>query len=478
MRNPKMKLPGFNIDIINKTTAKNRSVFSTKTKIFCEPTELCIILFDIIQNSSGIRLVQLNFRLDNLDIYTAYDIAIGIEECKKQGIQFIGFSEQLSMSHMLALCFCDFRICPPLVGPLFFSLNFKHFVLNKGGKYFQSVKIGEKKLPLINVLNEKLNETALKEERELGDDIILKCINIILLAIPQKNSLKNYYSTAVELTENNLLTHVCYEEYILQNIPTLNKIKWKYKFIHKVNLISYFSKVKQRLNRNFYILEIKSSYWDELNSLNELRRQLSILYNSKTTKGLLLIVNHKGGSYESADRIWCLINLLKKKIPVYVYIKVAASSGYCIASTGDEIFINPCGYLGNVGTILFSANHDSILNQFGIEVINNISSPLKKDPIDSDNLIDKARIAFTLFINRIAESRKLEIETVSNLMDGSNFNSNESVLNKFADSEETLISVLSKIRFAKNFNFVFVKESETFFSRFLNKLLLSTMHNY
>lgn len=462
-----MKQSGLDIDVIEKTTVKSRSLFSFKSKIFCEPTELCLLLYNLLRKETEISFVKLNFRVDDLDIYTAYDIAIAIEECKKRDIKFVGFSEQLSLSHFLAICFCDFRICPPLVGQLSFTLNFKHFVLNESSKYFQSVKIGEKKLPLIDFTNEKLNDAALKAEKELGDEMINKCINIILKAIPQKQNLKSHYSTAVELTENDLLTHVCYEEYLTSNIPALKDIKWKYKEIHKTNFNSTFSKLRQRASQHFYILEIKSNYWEELNSLTDLRQQLTHIHNLKTAKGLLLIVNYKGGSYESADRIWCLINVLKKKIPVYVYVKVAASSGYCIASTGEKIFINPCGYLGNVGTILFSINYDNILNRLGVDVINNISSPLKNDTTASDILNSRAQIAFTLFINRIAESRKLKIETVSNLMDGSNFNSTKSVANKFADSEDTFISILNNLQESINPNFVFIKKLESFFERII-----------
>ena len=470
-----MKQSGLDIDVIEKTTVKSRSLFSFKSKIFCEPTELCLLLYNLLHNETEISFVKLNFRVDDLDIYTAYDIAIVIEECKKRNIKFVGFCEQLSLSHFLAICFCDFRICPPLVGHLSFTLNFKHFILNESSKYFQSVKIGEKKLPLIDFTNEKLNDAALKAEREIGDEMINKCISIILKAIPQKQNFKSHYSTAVELTESNLLTHVCYEEYLTSNIPTLKNIKWKYKEIQKTNFNSTFSKLKQRASQHFYILEIKSNYWEELNSLTDLRQQLIHIHNLKTAKGLLLIVNYKGGSYESADRIWCLINVLKKKIPVYVYVKVAASSGYCIASTGENIFINPCGYLGNVGTILFTTNYDNILNRFGIDVINNISSPLKNDTTASDILNSRAQIAFTLFINRIAESRKLKIETVSNLMDGSNFNSTESVANKFADSEETFISILTNLQQLNNHNFVIVKKNETFLRQILKNFIPNSL---
>jgi ClpP class serine protease len=477
MFNPKMKQRGLDIDVIEKTTVKSRSFLSLKSKIFCEPTELCFLLYNLLRDETEISFIKLNFRVDDLDIYTAYDIASAIEECKKRNIKFVGFSEHLSLSHFLAISFCDFRICPPLVGHLSFTLNFKHFVLNESSKYFQSVKIGEKKLPLVEFDNEKLNEAALKAERELGIVIINKCISIILKAIPQTKNFKSNYSTAVELTEDNLLTHVCYEEYLTSNIPALKNIKWKYKGIRKTNFNSTFSKLKQRASKHFYILEIKSDYWDELNSLTDLRQQLTHIHNLKTAKGLLLIVNYKGGSYESADRIWCLVNILKKKFPVYVYIKVAASSGYCIASTGEKISINPCGYLGNVGTILFSPNYDNILNRFGIDVINNISSPLKNDTTTSAILNSRAQIAFTLFINRIAESRKLKIETVNNLMDGSNFNSTQSVENKFADNEETFISLLEKLRLenSKSCRFILVKKPESFMSRIINLHAINTM---
>lgn len=471
-----MKLIGLNIDVVeNSSYTKNRSVFSLDSKIFCEPTELCLILFNLLQNPGQVSCVKICFRVYDLDIYTAYDIAIAIEECKKLNIKFIGYSEQLSLSHFLAMCFCNYRICPPLVGKLSFSLNFKHFIINNSDLLFQCVKVGHKKLPLISLTSEKLDESALIKEKELGEEIINKCIAIILRAIPQSSSLKSYYSTAVELAEKKLLSYVCYEEFLTMNIPFLENVKWKYKKIHKIDLTSLFSKLRFRLRKMFFILELNVNYWEELNSLKNLRQQLIILFDSKNTNGLLLIVNYKGGSYESADRIWCLINALKKKFPVYIYIKLAASSGYCIASAGSKIFINPCGYLGNVGTIMFSTNYDNILKHIGIDVINNISSPLLDDISDLKILNSRTEIAFTLFINRIAESRNLKIETVSNLMDGSNFSSDQSVFYKFADKEECLTSILRSIGRSNvnNTDFVFIKRQKSFIRRITNFFLFN-----
>ena len=464
---------GLNIDLVESCSKKRKGLFSQDKTIECSPTELCLLLFNLSANASEINLVQLNFRIDELDLYTAYDIALAVENCKRQNIIFIGFSEELSLEHFLAICFCDFRICPPLSGILSFSLNFKHFVLNDTNEFFQSVKIGDKKLPLATFASDKLDESALQREKELGIEMLKKCIKVISRAIPNKENFKRTYSTAVELTENHLLTHVCYEEFLTTNISILKKVSWSYIRINRINLFSSWSKCQKNFKDKICILEVNSNSWEELNSLNALRKQIKFLFNLRRINGLLVIVNYKGGSYESADRIWCLLNALKKKFPVYSYIKVAASSGYCIASAGDRIFINPCGYLGNVGTVLVTPNYDNIFRKLGVDVINNIASPLENNLTEAGILKIKAEIAFTLFINRIAESRKLTTEKVSRIMDGTNFSSTLSVENNFADSEATLISVLWDLKqsLKKNSQFIFIKYSSFLITRILHQVL-------
>lgn len=468
-----MNLRGLYINIVEDSSARNHSIFSFDKMIECNPAELCLLLFDLIENPQRINLVQLNFRVDVIDLYTAYDIATAIETCKGQNIKFIGFSEELSLEHLLAICFCDFRICPPLAGTLSFSLNFKHFVFSNDKKYFNSIKIGNQKLPLATFEPDKLDELALAREKELGHTMLKKCEEIITRAITLNKKLNRTYSTAAELLPNNLLTHVCYEEFLSTNILLLKSVEWKYRRLNRIDLFSSWSRFRRSFINKFCILEINSNSFEELNSLRTLRKQLKILFNTTKVIGLLVIVNYKGGSYESADRIWCLLNALKTRFQVFTYIKVAASSGYCIASAGEKIFINPCGYLGNVGTVLVTPNYDNIFKQLGITVVNNIASNFEKNLPDSEIFKQKAEIAFTLFINRIAKSRKQTTDDVLKFMDGSNFDSTKSIENNFSDIEASFSSVLQYIKkqVSKKGIFIFIKDSESVTTKILKHII-------
>jgi ClpP class serine protease len=410
-------------------------------------------LHALIGKDAGIKVIRINIRIHELDIPTAFDIAELVERLKMKGIQFIGFSEHMCLANFMAICFCDYRMAPPLSGITALEVNFKHYVASEENDLFDSVKIGRDKLPAEDFSSSNEYNSALAAERQVGKQILEKCIELISRAIPSIDGLlETVYATPVELTEKNLLTHVCYEELVSANVEGYSSIRWK-----------YYKKVKWFFqNKRFYeeerqlcIAEIQTNLLDEITKPSKINNICSGLVNNKKNAAVLLIINHTGGSFENADRISSILNILSSRIPVYCYIKVASSSGYNIACVGRKIFMNPCAYLGGIGTIVLKFNYEKLLNKIGFKVLINTSS--KSAECDTENTKHQvlqriAGVSHLLFLNRIAKSRNISLETVTRKMTGIIFESNHSMDNNFVDFVSGYFEIMELLIKEGNYN--------------------------
>lgn len=83
-------------------------------------------------------------------------------------------------------------------------------------------------------------------------------------------------------------------------------------------------------------------------------KQLEEIGRQKNLKALVLRINSPGGSYTASDEILNAVLALKaeKKIPVVVSMSnYAASGGYFIALSGDEILADPATLTGSIGVL-------------------------------------------------------------------------------------------------------------------------------
>ena len=159
----------------------------------------------------------------------------------------------------------------------------------------------------------------------------------------------------------------------------------------------------------------------------------------KDIKALLIKINSPGGTVTASDIILHELLLYKKKrsIPIYVHIMgLAASGGYYIALSGDEIIAHPTSLVGSIGVIAFKANLESLMEKIGVhwEVV---KSGDKKDfmsPFRSFTEVERKLFQQTIdnfhnrFVSIIAKNRlKLDLGEVIQLADGRVFDADQAM---------------------------------------------------
>ncbi len=94
-------------------------------------------------------------------------------------------------------------------------------------------------------------------------------------------------------------------------------------------------------------------------------------FENPNSKAIALNINSPGGSPVQSDEIWQMVMDLRKEHPdkkVYAVIgDMGASGAYYIASSADEIWVNPSSLVGSIGVIMSSYNIEGLLDKVGVQ---------------------------------------------------------------------------------------------------------------
>jgi len=105
-------------------------------------------------------------------------------------------------------------------------------------------------------------------------------------------------------------------------------------------------------------------------SLDEIEDDIESAFEVSGLKAVALQINSPGGSPVQSELIYGRIRALsqEKKIPVYSFVEdVAASGGYWLACTGDEIYASKSSIVGSIGVISAGFGFVEAIKKLGIE---------------------------------------------------------------------------------------------------------------
>lgn len=162
-------------------------------------------------------------------------------------------------------------------------------------------------------------------------------------------------------------------------------------------------------------------------------------------KAIIFDINSPGGSAVASDRIYeQIVNFRRESnIPtIALFSDIAASGAYYIASACDYIVANPSSLTGSIGTIMESYNLEKLYEKIGIEkftftkgeykdMLNENREPTEKELAIIDSLNENT---YQMFISRVAEGRKLELDYVKSLATGQIYSGKEAYDLKLIDS--------------------------------------------
>jgi signal peptide peptidase SppA len=93
-------------------------------------------------------------------------------------------------------------------------------------------------------------------------------------------------------------------------------------------------------------------------------------FSLKKAKVVAITINSPGGSPVQSHLIYKFIRsqAIKNKKKVIIFAEdVAASGGYLIACSGDEIYANPSSIIGSIGVIYSSFGFTDLIKKIGVE---------------------------------------------------------------------------------------------------------------
>lgn len=157
---------------------------------------------------------------------------------------------------------------------------------------------------------------------------------------------------------------------------------------------------------------------------------------------LVLRIETGGGSAMAADVIWREIERTTKVKPVVVSMGTAAASGgYYIASPGTRVFANPLTITGSIGIFYGKADVSALLRKIGVNVEVYKTAPradaesLFRPFTDEERVELKRKVwqFYDVFLQRVAEGRKLTKEQVDAVGQGRVWTGEQALAHKLVD---------------------------------------------
>lgn len=105
-------------------------------------------------------------------------------------------------------------------------------------------------------------------------------------------------------------------------------------------------------------------------SLETVEPQLKKAFSIRRAKAVALIINSPGGSPVQSSLIGRRIRDLAKRadVPVLAFCEdVAASGGYWLAASADEIYADPASIIGSIGVVSAGFGFDKAIEKIGVD---------------------------------------------------------------------------------------------------------------
>lgn len=180
----------------------------------------------------------------------------------------------------------------------------------------------------------------------------------------------------------------------------------------------------------------------------------------ETIDGLLLVVDSPGGAVTASDDLYYALERFKaakegRKV-VVLGRDMLASGAYYLAMAADWIRLQPTGLVGSIGVIMPGVNLYGLATKVGL-ADNSIASGANKDlgnPLKPVNPAHNAKLQSLVnglqarFVALVAQGRKMTVETVRPLADGSVYLAQDAVNLRLIDDagyEQTLPAVFAKL---------------------------------
>jgi protease-4 len=172
-------------------------------------------------------------------------------------------------------------------------------------------------------------------------------------------------------------------------------------------------------------------------------RALAAIAGNSRARALIVRINSPGGTVAGGEALYSNLRKLAEKKPVVaVMAEIATSGGYMAALGADYIVARGGSITGSIGVILQTTDVTGLLEKVGVKVEAIKSRPLKAQPSPLEPLTPEGRAAarsvvldfFDMFVDMVAERRRILRDSVLILADGRIFTGRQAKDNGLIDA--------------------------------------------
>lgn len=243
--------------------------------------------------------------------------------------------------------------------------------------------------------------------------------------------------TPEDAVNHNFVDKLAYEDEVFDDIKSRLKLKTNDK-IKFVSLSEYYdgTTLKKDYNASDKIVVIYAE--GEINDSDShdavIGGKSYVQYLRKArlddkVKAIVLRVDSPGGSAYASEQMWREIDLIKKsgKKVVVSMGNLAASGGYYISCAADRIFANNNTITGSIGVFGMIPNISGFYNDKLYLTMDSVKTGpnglgvngyYEMTPAESSMIQRSVESIYKTFTKRVADGRKLSIETVDSLAQG------------------------------------------------------------
>ncbi|WP_104696946.1 MULTISPECIES: signal peptide peptidase SppA [unclassified Helicobacter] len=158
--------------------------------------------------------------------------------------------------------------------------------------------------------------------------------------------------------------------------------------------------------------------------------QVKKISQNPKIKGALLLINSPGGTISASVEISDIIKELNLKIPVIAYVQGTMASGsYYGGMYATKIYANRGAMIGSIGVIFNGFNLENLMQKIGIQSqsiamgeFKEIGTPTRKWTKQEEDFLNQLlKEEYKMFIDDVADARKLDSKNYKNFAEGKIF---------------------------------------------------------
>ncbi len=236
---------------------------------------------------------------------------------------------------------------------------------------------------------------------------------------------------------------------------------------------------------NVAVIELKGIITPQ--KANSIIKEIKKAREENSIKAVLFKIDSPGGEACSSQRIYLALKKLSKSKPTVALIETVGASGAYFAACGaDKIVAYPASIVGSIGVIFETLNFAQLSKRLGLSLfvvktgkVKDVGNPFR-EPTEADrkmikNLIDSI---YSQFLKAVSSSRKISLDSVKRIADGSVFTGAQALKLKLIDSTEGEPSAkryLKKLAHLKKIKYEKLSDDGSLRQKFTNILYIAEL---